>query len=1314
MRSLLLLFCLFVHVACGGKRATSGYGAIQPLETVSEGFSETPNLRKLTSELALISRITTGIAIRDGLQNSSLKADELAADFLKIRTPEAIGNWSRLKPEDTRNSLDKLQKRLEGLEETNFEDPGGLEQSLGALSRIYNLTESMADIENTSYSDNFIAKFAAVGSVDLTSLMDDTVKEMLDALKIILEGEEPKSDPKGPEEEQTLMNAKQALLTYRNKRKGYEKYVEKIKNYEGVIKPLTDFITHDSERGARVLTMPFIVEPASIYWNSGLHRMHTNLKEFAREIGRIGAVEVSELESVLNELRVIFSKVEMLREPAPETFYSCGLSQGSKDLAQLAVVQGEAEQWLKDKVTEGRDPKKVLEETFAHLGSFTEKLGSLESSHRTVLNISRDDFSAFHRLFHFLSASIAVQASWSRNSSTEVMHANASDCFKDFKYEASRDVDKKQDELKKLRNFSTQLADKTERLRSNLKDVLGEASLENYDGLSAIDQAITDDVRKASHRMTKDQAWAVTARIRALAGVHDMYTGLRTINEKLESSDMDGLDELIRRIKNEELKTDVVKEVQQEILKPTSLLPAFRCLRAINFSEADKDVLIWKYGVFLRSIRSDDIVKIKEILEKVDQVRTDFEDFETATKVNATATPAKLDNSLEVATNLGRGVERLEQLVQVIEHRESLEKVLNLSEPLNEAIAHIRMPPIESVWTLTTRHRVDLLLQNVTTNVEQQAAHFRTRQLSDMFAFMDNITRLEGVVHANPTLFANPIAKSLMASNEADAQLIVPLFEEISHLTLDFAAFKTQFQKAAHVAQPLRHFYDALFGINRTAMAEEKRRAEQKPRAEKPDARAEQLVAEPVAAESAEEQNNTILYIGAIVVLVILVAVVVVVAIVCCKRKKLNERLRRPETWRHLRFLPEGKLKKYEDSEYTPLHLAVMHNKIEDVRKHLKNGAFVNVHSLGKTVETPLHTAVQNDSTEIVQVLLKNGADVHAMDADFETPIDQAKGDARLLKMLKAYEQKAANKRLPQTLPLDKYKVYVDKSVRKGLKEFCKSYKKNIVDTVEDATHVVVKTDSDGTFDLEKDDAMTYFSSIFSARILMSADWLVAAGKRRNDFRDDFKFRVKRIRFKGKEHATIDEIQADFQQMRVPYLTGTTIHFNQGQWATVEWGEMRETAVRMGATKVDDFPVAEGMLPGQAYWRDDIGHVFVVYMRDNAGELEAQYPYLRTQKCYTFLERDEFVTLLLSHKISQKQLDEGNVSRPSRPSRSKGSKGSRGSKGSTESKGSKEAKQSKESNGSKEAKRSKGSKSKESKSKSKESKESATPSAEKQ
>lgn len=71
----------------------------------------------------------------------------------------------------------------------------------------------------------------------------------------------------------------------------------------------------------------------------------------------------------------------------------------------------------------------------------------------------------------------------------------------------------------------------------------------------------------------------------------------------------------------------------------------------------------------------------------------------------------------------------------------------------------------------------------------------------------------------------------------------------------------------------------------------------------------------------------------------------------------------------------------------SPLHVAVMRNRIEAARLLISHGASVNMMTDDERCVAPLHIAATTGNLDMVELLLTKGADIHGLTSDFEPPV---------------------------------------------------------------------------------------------------------------------------------------------------------------------------------------------------------------------------------------------------------------------------------------------------------------------------------------
>ena len=89
---------------------------------------------------------------------------------------------------------------------------------------------------------------------------------------------------------------------------------------------------------------------------------------------------------------------------------------------------------------------------------------------------------------------------------------------------------------------------------------------------------------------------------------------------------------------------------------------------------------------------------------------------------------------------------------------------------------------------------------------------------------------------------------------------------------------------------------------------------------------------------------------------------------------------------------------------YTPLHMAAEQGHVEVIKRLVDEGG-ANVRAVTGRDATPLHWAAYHGHAKAFLVLLGRGAELHARDADGETPMTlvQGRGDPKMLRELQRW-----------------------------------------------------------------------------------------------------------------------------------------------------------------------------------------------------------------------------------------------------------------------------------------------------------------------
>uniref|UniRef100_A0A8R1HMJ1 ANK_REP_REGION domain-containing protein n=1 Tax=Caenorhabditis japonica TaxID=281687 RepID=A0A8R1HMJ1_CAEJA len=730
--------------------------------------------------------------------------------------------------------------------------------------------------------------------------------------------------------------------------------------------------------------------------------------------------------------------------------------------------------------------------------------------------------------------------------------------------------------------------------------------------------------------MPDEVAWDNINLIKNMEKNEEYIEVLRVGIEKFSELQNSGLLDILKgRLDMSEMK--YVKSSVNNLFDGTGLFQALNCLSGKSSLE-DLTTGIDGISTFLeiaKGLRRIAAYKnvtdsvIPKIIDTMIELKEAVKSLSNPANGNRTRREAKptIELPADSVDSLSQGAELFEKLLAIAAKKEEFMQISKFEKKVNQEIALIRMPPMYSLWTDSMRAKFNHMLQEIS-DLEKLAAKFTkpSESVSAISALFERADKIVGVPNFDTSLFASPMATTLRASNDSDIQAAGNALHNLRDIELQYSS--GHFKSAEEAAKSLRDYFKIFFDPSMAPIIQ----------GGQPRILPGALSA--ATTPSAEQDNGFDALFFIVIGCVLCVIVIIILLIVCIIRLKGRGAKKEPEgVWRHLRFLEEGILLPHFGIEYTPMHLAIVDRRTDDVKKRIKNGAYVNVHSIGKVRETPLHTAVTLDFAEIVTLLLKNGADPNAKDQNYESPKDRAKNNrAEIQKIFQDFEKK--------TFPMGHFHVFIEPELRKTL-EAAPSLQENIVEKYEEATHFVVKNKTDEILDLdlikeqEGDNGLaSLLVQIFSPRLIMTSTWLEEGALRSTDFQNDYKFRVKKVRFQGEEYKTLYKIHEEFHKMEIPYLCNATVFFYQASLHTLDWKYYKRIATYLGATVTEVFPFVEEATRQHQhlYYREDVGNTLVIYMEEHAVELDAKHGPLRSQKSYAFMELNEFIAFLLLHK----------------------------------------------------------------------------------
>ncbi|CAI2350662.1 unnamed protein product [Caenorhabditis sp. 36 PRJEB53466] len=338
-----------------------------------------------------------------------------------------------------------------------------------------------------------------------------------------------------------------------------------------------------------------------------------------------------------------------------------------------------------------------------------------------------------------------------------------------------------------------------------------------------------------------------------------------------------------------------------------------------------------------------------------------------------------------------------------------------------------------------------------------------------------------------------------------------------------------------------------------------------------------------------------------------------------------------------------------QESEKNALCEAIREVNYEHVKALVKKGAYINVYN--PFGNTPLHAATKYGHAKIVKLLLKNGADRNAFNLENKTAEqmigDREKGgattravsDRSTMEMqtdasdeiemtFRKYQNKTFRPRVPDLLPTMLFRIRIDRHVSKTeeVRKFTETFKGNVTDQKAGVTHFVVKTDEDGVFE---SDEFGYIMCVFLPTMLMQEQWLNGCLVKKSNFRDDYKFRVEKVKYKGKVYETVTKWAQWVHKQQLPYLSGVQFHVAISSFP--EAGQLRQLVEMHGATWCDEMPEKVnyniGSYPFHHY---NLGPLFVIH----DGQTNLDHLKSDVDKMYTVMTFEQFIAFMLKMEVS--------------------------------------------------------------------------------
>uniref|UniRef100_A0A8R1DN51 ANK_REP_REGION domain-containing protein n=1 Tax=Caenorhabditis japonica TaxID=281687 RepID=A0A8R1DN51_CAEJA len=347
-----------------------------------------------------------------------------------------------------------------------------------------------------------------------------------------------------------------------------------------------------------------------------------------------------------------------------------------------------------------------------------------------------------------------------------------------------------------------------------------------------------------------------------------------------------------------------------------------------------------------------------------------------------------------------------------------------------------------------------------------------------------------------------------------------------------------------------------------------------------------------------------------------------------------------------------------QESERNMLCEAVREINYDHVKALVEKGAYINAYnSFGNT---PLHASTKYGHVKIVELLLKNGADRMAYNTENMTPeqlndnnlgksttttttnttmasskssVHTEKPDsstcAEIEKLYKKYMNKSFKPRIPDLLPTMAYHIKIDDKIKKkSAVTFTEKFKGIVTDELTEVTHLIVHTDTDGILNSHD---FSYIVCVFLPTIIMQEQWMNACLEKQSNLRDDYKWRVTKVRYQGKVYGTVVAWARWLHKQCIPYLWGVQIYIsNEAHADEMVRRQLKQVVEMHGATWCDKVQVKEQYNAGShPFHHFDKGPLFIIH-----GKKEDKYDNLKKDRMYSVMTFYEFVDFMLAMKVT--------------------------------------------------------------------------------
>ncbi|CAO4370071.1 unnamed protein product [Caenorhabditis nigoni] len=1159
------LSTLFLLILCSGQNALG---------------AEANSLKLLYDDLSILSRVTNAIALESAALQKSVKVRDVITELLQVHN----GNFSELMKIDS----SFLIKTLDGLFETKKQIMGSTGQTFSiqemnelkeSAEMLVYLTGDKFNFEKDLNSKDIVKKAMANTNTMLTC--DKNLLANLSDFSYFMQGN-------------TYGGTADLAIIKKIKRskQEIETCVQTVSRYKDTIKD----ITYDL---SPLLGMEEVLDLVlKLSKPNAVEDLSTHLNQFQKIFLEILSVVKNREKTKVAGLIERTSKALKNSLIHDHTHHShhYHLTAGFPEKEDMSRVTNDLKSdWFKQKVSMGKSTKD-LEAALVPFSQFADKMKVVERNWSFFQNgfvKAEEKLSDIAKKLNFVENYDYEKVDPQFFNDTETVFT---DCFKKFKgHSYDADVDSFKSGYSTLDSFKDSM------------EAISVLSVEMSDFLST-SSAFSIFLKKLE-KMETDKKSASDLRdiIKELTN-WDTAEQVFKMFERLKM-----LQETYLRFRNE---SNSVNISIQNIGISSGIYETSSCLRKNKFdaNRLNKSVVYMEKITDL--LETDTYNVLKNVLTGFAELRNALLDTEKFVKGIASRRQRdtskqkspllQLKDSIKLSNHLGNGMRILKEMIEALELQDTLLDSTNYGETVNIAIT-TKNPAkhVKEFWK-DSSSKIRKMINDLKT-LDKSATKYQKQDLVGIGKIFDEAVKVQGI----PEVF--PYISEQLEHMNKDYQIAFRNSEKLKHLDLEFSSHKGELSAALLSLDPIKEFFDDLFGLSPTKNS---------------------------VVTINQSSSPTLIIIVCIAILLVLVIGALVAYGFTSSGRKSYKRLYiyyfgKPQDyekrWRYSLFLDRSDGKNV-------LIDAVREINSVNLLNAVKRGAYINV--CNKFGNTPLHVATRRGYSDLVEILIKNGADRSFLNAQNKTPeqmipenyqtTEPEKTDryVKIEQIYNKYRNRKFKQRVPMELPISSFHIFIDLRTDDSItNEFTACFQSITSDEVmPTTTHCVVKT---GENEMLETDDMNILAWIFSGIIIVKDTWMPECIRDKKLIAKDSNFLVEKVKYNGTVYDTVIQWSNAMAKGTIPYLYGVHVVIVMKECPNLL--TLASIVTIQGGVVLDTFPEKESYNKGShPYHHKNHGPIFILH----DGKTDLSFYKNDPDKMFSLFTEKEFLMFMLKRETN--------------------------------------------------------------------------------